>query len=265
MYRADEHNIATEKYKPDLKVFMFASSIVGTRKYQQDSYACVETPGGCLGVVCDGMGGLEGGERASALAVKTLVEDYIRCSGGDMRTFFRNEIVKADDLVYHISDDTGRLIGAGSTIVAVHIKDGLMNWISVGDSKIYVIRKQAIRCIVREHNYRLTLNEMYMNGKITLEKYRAEESKAEALISFLGIGSVSLMDVNEAPLELMQGDIILLCSDGLYKSLSDDRILAIITDNDFDMQRAADELTAAALRYSGRGQDNTTVAILQYT
>ena len=104
-----------------------------------------------------------------------------------------------------------------------------------------------------------------MNGKITLEKYRAEESKAEALISFLGIGSVSLMDVNAAPLELMQGDIILLCSDGLYKSLSDDRILAIITDNDFDMQRAADELTAAALRYSGRGQDNTTVAILQYT
>ena len=68
MYMSDEHNIATEKYQPDLKSYMYASSIVGTRKYQQDSYGCIETPVGCLAVVCDGMGGLEGGERASGLA-----------------------------------------------------------------------------------------------------------------------------------------------------------------------------------------------------
>ena len=258
----DERNIPTVKYEPRAETF--ASSIMGTRKYQQDSYACLETPEGSLAVVCDGMGGLEGGERASALVIRTLLEDYITGSITDIRKFFRNEIKLTDGLVCKISDDNGRPIGAGTTIVAVHIKDGEMNWISVGDSKIYVIRNNELHCIVREHNYRLMLNSMYSKGEITLEQYRSEEPKAEALISFLGIGNVSLIDENEAPLKLLQGDIVLLCSDGLYKSLSDERILAVLSDNYFDMQRAADELTAAALSYSGRGQDNTTVVIVKY-
>lgn len=257
-----ESNIPTVKYEPQAE--MFASSIMGTRKYQQDSYACLETPAGSLAVVCDGMGGLEGGEKASGLAVRTLLESYITDSITDIRKFFRNEVKVIDSLVCGISDANGRSIGAGTTIVAVHICDGEMNWVSVGDSKIYVIRNNELHCIVREHNYRLMLNSMYANGEITLEQYRSEEKKAEALISFLGIGNVSLIDENEAPLKLLQGDIVLLCSDGLYKSLSDERILAVISDNYFDLQRAADELTANALTYSGRGQDNTTVIIVKY-
>lgn len=264
MHISDEHNIATEKYDPEPKAYMYASSIIGTRRYQQDSYACIETPLGCLSVVCDGMGGLEGGERASALAVKTIIEDYLTKPITGIRDFLYDEVIKTDEMVYKISDETGRQIGAGSTIVAVHIKDDRMHWVSVGDSKIYVIRNNTIQCIVREHNYRLTLNELYSAGRISIEQYRAEENKAEALISYLGMGNVSLIDISDKPLQLVQGDIVLLCSDGLYKSLSDDKILAIVSDNYFDMQRAADELTDAALRYSGRGQDNTTVAIVRY-
>ena len=167
-------------------------------------------------------------------------------------------------MVTKLCDDNGRPLGAGTTTVAVYIDNGCMDWISVGDSKIYVIRNNTIQCIVREHNYRMMLNDMYMKGEITLEQYRSEEHKAEALISFLGIGSVSLIDESENSLQLMQGDIILLCSDGLYKSLSEQMILAVISDNYFDMQRAADELTDAALRYSSKSQDNTTVVLLHY-
>ncbi len=264
MSMEEERNIPTVKYDDQPAVSMFASSIMGTRKYQQDSYACIETPVGSLAVICDGMGGLEGGEKASGLAVKTLLEDYITDSITDIRKFLHNEVMNADSLVYRITDENGRPLGAGTTIVAVHIKDGTMNWISVGDSKIYVIRNNELHCIVREHNYRLMLNSMYAKGEITLEQYRSEEKKAEALISYLGMGNVSLTDENEAPLQLLPGDIVLLCSDGLYKSVSDERILAVISDNYFDMQRAADELTAAALRYSGKGQDNTTVVIVKY-
>lgn len=258
----NESGIPTRKYDPELKYY--ASSIVGTRKYQQDSYACIETPEGILAIVCDGMGGLEGGERASALAVRTLLEDYISGSIADIRKFLRNEVIRIDSMVTKLCDSSGRPLGAGTTLAAVYSDNGCMDWISVGDSKIYVIRNNTIQCIVREHNYRMMLNDMYMKGEITLEQYRGEEHKAEALISFLGIGNVSLMDENEASLQLMQGDIILLCSDGLYKSLSEQMILAIISDNYFDMQRAADELTDAALRYSAKGQDNTTVVILHY-
>ena len=263
MYQ-DEGNIVTKQFGPSCHAEMYASSIVGTRKYQQDSYGCIETPAGCLAVVCDGMGGLQGGERASGLSVQTLLNDYIKISTGDLHSFFYKEAVKLDDLVYKITDENGDLLGAGTTIVAVHIKENLINWLSVGDSKIYIIRNNAMQCIVREHNYRMMLDELYASGKITLEKYRSEEGRAEALTSFLGIGNVSLIDLSETPAELMEGDIILLCSDGLYKSLSDDKILAIILDNFFDMQRAADELTSSALAYAAKGQDNTTVVLVRY-
>ncbi len=265
MYSSDESNFITEKYVQECRATMVASTIIGTRKYQQDSYGCIETPDGGLAVVCDGMGGLEGGEKASTLAVGMLMEDYLRTPVTDYKEFFYQEAVKLDDLVYHITDEQGKLLGAGTTIVAVHIQGNMIHWLSVGDSKIYVIRSNAMQCIVREHNYRMMLNDLYMKGKISIEQYRSEESKAEALTSFLGIGNVSLIDQSETPVELLKGDIILLCSDGLYKSLSDDKILAIITDNFFDLQRAANELTASALKYSGRGQDNTTVVLVRYS
>ena len=264
MFNEDEHNIVTERMYPIPSAQVYASSIMGTRKYQQDAYGCIDTPLGTLAAVCDGMGGLAGGERASALGINTLLKDYI-CSGrGDILGFFDEVVKKIDRGVVNLKDENGRHLGAGTTLVAVHIKSGIMHWVSVGDSKIYLVRDGGMLCLVREHNYRLMLNEMYLKGEINLEQYRAEEPKAEALISYLGIGDVSLIDESEDPLQLRPDDIILLCSDGLYKSLTEQQILAILQDNWFDLQRAADELTAAALEYAVRGQDNTTVVIVRY-
>lgn len=261
----DQHNTPTETYTPVPKLTMVASSIIGTRQYQQDAYGCIETPMGCLAIVCDGIGGLQGGEKASQLVVRGLLEDYIRQTDGDIRRFLRVEAIKLDKRVAHITGDQGEPLSAGTTLAAVHVRDGKMSWVSVGDSKIYVLRGGELHCIVREHNYRLLLNELLMNGKLTKEQYHAEERQAEALISYLGVGELSLIDTDEKPLQLLAGDKVLLCSDGLYKSLSDDKIKAIIADNDFDLQRAADELTASALRVSPKAQDNTTVVLLRYS
>ena len=260
----DESNVLTVRQTPECRANMYASSIIGTRKYQQDSYACIDTSDGALAVVCDGMGGLEGGERASSLATGTLLDDFIKNRIVNCIQFFYEEAAKLDKMVYQISDTSGKPLGAGTTIVAVRIKDNRLNWLSVGDSKIYLIRNDTMQCIVREHNYRATLNELLNSGKITLEKYHSEEAKAEALTSFIGIGNVSLIDINETEFELIEGDILLLCSDGLYKSLTETQILAIIKDNYFDCQRAADTLTSSALEFSRRGQDNTTVVIVKY-
>ena len=255
----DENNIVTEKYTAVPRVAAAVSYIIGTRKYQQDSYGCIETPQGCLAVVCDGMGGLEGGEQASSLVIKSMLEDYIRLTEGDIRRFLRVEAIKLDKKVFHLTGDDGRQLGAGTTMAAVHILNGKMSWASVGDSKIYILRGGELHCIVREHNYRMLLHEMYEQKKITIEQYHAAESQAAALISYL-----SLSDTDEKPLQLLEGDKVLICSDGLYRSLSEDRIKAVIDDNDFDLQRAARELTAAALRCAKKGQDNTTVILLRY-
>ena len=118
----------------------------------------------------------------------------------------------------------------------------------------------------REHNYRLTLQESLRSGLITQEQYEAEEKRgrADALISYLGISRLNLMDINRAPLEMMDGDMVLLCSDGLFKSLNDSQIKALVKDNDIDMDIAADRLCQMALSKRRGGQDNTSVLLLQY-
>ncbi len=241
------------------------SSIMGTRKNQQDTvFGTYEEDVG-IGIVCDGMGGLSGGERASALAAEALASAYFSAMPIDnYDQFFRNEAVRIDRMVAELTDETGRKLGGGTTMVAATIRDGKLYYLSVGDSKIYLIRKNNIQTLNRLHNYRMTMDAKLSEGKITLSEYKSQEKQAESLISYIGMGNVSLMDTNPEgdPLENM--DIILLCSDGLYKILSDEEILNILMRNTFDMKKAANELTEASVKRRKRKQDNTSVVLLQY-
>lgn len=263
MFKADNGSAVTEKLVSDLKIEMCASSIIGTRKYQQDSYAIIDTDKGKLAVVCDGMGGLAGGERASALGISVLTEDFIRTPVTDARVFFREEAIKLDKLVYDLCDENENKLGAGTTIVSVFIKNDMTDWLSVGDSKIYIIRNNALYCVVREHNYRLILDDRLQKGELSQEEYIRESVQAEALISYLGMGELSLMDINNEHFRLYPGDVIILCSDGVYKTLNNDMILASVVDNYYDLQKAADTITECAMEYSAGSQDNTTVVLIR--
>ena len=108
--------------------------------------------------------------------------------------------------------------------------------------------------------------ESLKSGVISREQYEREErtSQAAAIISYLGIGRLTIMDINPVPFELQPKDIILLCSDGLYKSLTDSQIQALIEDNDIDLEIAANRLCAMALRRGRGSQDNTSVLLLEY-
>lgn len=151
-------------------------------------------------------------------------------------------------------------------MVGVYCRKNLLYWVSVGDSRIYIIRGGQIVRQTRDHNYRLLLKEQLSAGQISQEFYDQEEKtpQAEALISFLGMDGLRVIDGKQQAISLLPGDIVLLCSDGVYKSLTDSQIHAMVRDNDIDMNIAADRLTAMALRYGVKGQDNTTVILLRY-
>lgn len=242
-------------------------SILGTRSYQQD-YASVMVDGSCVVVVlCDGMGGLNGGERASSLASKKLIEDFMhRDQSVEINDFLKREAELIDRRVANLKDETGRALGAGTTLVAAVVIKDLFYWISVGDSKIYLLKGGILKSINREHNYRLILSESLKNGKINRQTYDAEEKtkRADALVSFIGMGGLQLVDGSRFPINLETDDIILLCSDGVTKSLSDIQIQSIINDNAFNPRIAAERLVDMSLEYSKGGQDNTTAVILTY-
>ena len=147
--------------------------------------------------------------------------------------------------------------------MAVIAENNRLYWASVGDSRIYILRGRDMIQVTRDHNYMLRLQQMVDNGQMTLQEAQAKKQK-EALISFLGIGNVTLMDINEQPFEMQFGDIVLLCSDGITKTLPDDQIRDIIKNDAVSMKEKAKILVEAAVRGNTHSQDNTSVAILQY-
>ena len=240
------------------------SSVIGSRKSQQDSVFGYESAGWALGIVCDGMGGLCGGDIASRVALESIADAWFTKKDivDNIPDFFRTEAICADRKVYGQETADGSRLNAGTTVVAAIIQEKGLYWLSVGDSKLYFIRGQEILSLNIEHNYRFQLNRRLKQGQMTAQQYAAEEYKAEALTSFLGIGDLTQMDINKEAYPLMDGDIVLLTSDGLYRSLLEEEILSIVAANRTNMQQAANALTAAV---KGRKkQDNTSVVILQY-
>ena len=243
-----------------------AYSIIGDRPSQQDSYCCTGDGNLLLASVCDGMGGMAGGERASQTAVRSLVNgirNAIPLKENEIPATLRQCLEEADREVTQLCDASGNPLYAGTTAVAVMMVENRMYWGSVGDSRIYYLSGGEITTLTRMHNYNLKLDEMYRTGEISLEERERERGRGEALISFLGIGNLPLADVSAEPCVMKKGDMVLLCSDGLYKSLNDAQILAIVEESGENMQIAAGRLCNEALRLSVAKQDNTTVVILR--
>lgn len=262
-----EKDIVTVKYASQKEgtVKIGMSSIIGTRKNQEDAIFGHTDGKEAVAVVCDGMGGLAGGELASKAAVESFAGAWFGWEkNGDIPSFLEEEAKKADEKVFCQENENGERIHAGTTIVAAVIEDGKLYWLSVGDSRLYIARGDEILSVCREHNYRLTLDMRLVQGEITQEEYAAEEYRADALTSYLGMGNISLMDINQNPFLLQDGDIVLLSSDGLYRSLSEEEIRAILKEHEKNMQEAAEALTSAALGEKKSGQDNTSVIAMRY-
>lgn len=141
-----------------------------------------------------------------------------------------------------------------------------MYWASAGDSVIYYMDAQGLHTVTRMHNYNLRLEQLLNSGKISLEEAKKESmnGRGEALISFLGIGGLPLVDSGSQAVVMKQGDIVILASDGLYKSLTMVQIQAIIEESGGNMTIAAERLCKEAWRLGEAKQDNTTVIAARY-
>lgn len=145
-------------------------------------------------------------------------------------------------------------------MVACIVEHNHLYCASVGDSRIYIIRGSGIHQLTRDHNYYLRLLEMQKAGLITM-KEAMETQRKEALLSYLGIGNISLMDIQMA--KIQSGDIIMLCSDGITNTFSDTQIRYIITAM-INPEEKAEALITAASHFNTHSLDNTSVILLCY-
>lgn len=263
----DQDKIPTIKLtqKKMCRVDIGSALDIGTRKNQEDSIFGYAEGERAIGIVCDGMGGLASGEEASRSAAVSLAQAWFdRTQIADISAFLYEEARRADEKVAGQKNKKGEPLAAGTTLATAVIQGDEMYWLSVGDSRIYWIHKNEITALNRLHNYRLTLDVRLKRGDITLEEYAAEEYRADALISYIGMGNLSLIDRNQRAVQLESGDMIILASDGLYRCMAEDEILAVASGYSSDMQAAADALISMASRKLTNGQDNTSVVLMSY-
>ncbi len=267
-----EQKVTSDSVRTIPEIITICHSDMGNRKYQQDRVyvspgkkLAANKTNRFLATVCDGMGGMTDGAKASQIAVESLVNGFKQIEKApnvSIPEFFAAAVSNIDRMVCALPKENGK--GSGTTMVAVILEDNNMYYANVGDSRIYMIRNHQITQLTRDHNYMLRLKEYVNQGKMTMEEAEGKKQK-EALISFLGIGSDKIIaDIPNKPTPLKYGDVVLLCSDGITKTLPDDQILSIITNESKSMQEKAEILVGAALRGNMRTQDNTSVALLQY-
>jgi len=245
------------------------SSHIGRRDYQQDATKVYvdnlhSNSLKTIAVLCDGMGGLNGGELASNLCVEKIYEDFYAADVlENVSEFFKSSIQNLDRLVCGMTDEQQKPVNAGTTLASIIIIDNNLFWASVGDSRIYLIRNNEIAQITEDHNYMMLLKERVKRGYLTQEEADTHP-KREALISYIGMDGVKYIDANSKPFKLEDGDIILICSDGLYRTLEDDEILHIIQSQQSEMNTAARALTELAIGKGKKNQDNTAAVLIKY-
>ena len=261
--RADGKRKDDEK-KPEISNASKVKSVgtlhnIGKRSGQQDSFRVVDCAGGTLAVVADGMGGLSDGDKVSQKIVSTMCADAARIQPG------KTENVLCQ-MVGHANQEVNRMLGstrqykAGSTLLAVLVEKGYMQWIAVGDSRIYLYRGGSLIQVNREHIYEAELLEQAINGRISFAN-AARDPQANRLSSFIGMGELKHVDICLERIKLQQGDRILLMSDGVFNTLSNAEIASVIRHSD-DATVAAANLEQRVLQKAAANQDNFTCVIL---
>lgn len=240
---------------------------IGDRDEQQDNFGFELGGEGALITVCDGMGGYRGGRIASRLAVRTILEAYgQQTDGGDPIAFLQQATKSADRAVSRLPGINGKPFEGGCTMITLLLYRNYLFWNSVGDSRIYLVRddREYVQ-LTQDQNYRTVIDEQLRTGALSKEEYLTHEKQADALINYIGIGDIELIDYNTAPLTVRQNDRILLTTDGLYR-LIDDQQIAEVIHNFEDVSEALAALLYKIKRRAAREQvkrDNLTMVLIQ--
>lgn len=259
-----EQNYVFDDLRMGRRYDLAIASGIGQRDSQQDAAYLAATDDDLVAVVCDGMGGIEGGQLASMTAVEAFVEYYQVYSQQCNADFswMHSAAAAVDDIVYGLSDSSGKRIGAGTTLICAAVHDDSLYWLSVGDSRIYILRNDEIAQVTNDHNYFLRLNQQRAEGSISQEKYHQEARSGEALISFIGMGGLTLVDLTDEGFHLYPGDVVLLCTDGLYRTVKEDEIKTIVCEST-TMREASDYLEQLIAHRELAYQDNYTFILIK--
>ena len=229
------------------------------RSSNQDYCKTGELPDGCIwAVVCDGMGGANGGSTASRIAAETIAEQlkelyHTEKYRDDMEKLIKTAIAIANQRVYDMSLNVYSLSGMSTTVVTAVVKNEVVHIVHAGDSRAYLYENGSLTQITKDHSM---VQELVDIGQITPEEARNHPNK-NIITRALGTRENLKTDYNGVKFD--KDSVLLICTDGLSNYLTDENIA------EFIKKSRGDELVGRLVEQAKMmgGSDNITVAVIE--
>lgn len=223
-------------------------------KVNQDGYRLQrDEDGSYIAIVADGMGGHVAGEVASALAVEAIWQALITEREQDPDERLLRAVQAANAVIFQRAQEDPACAGMGTTIVVVIADESNLHIAHVGDSRAYLCRQGELQALTSDHSY---VNELVRRGQLAPEKAHAHPQRNLLLRS---LGTLPEVQVEYTRFEWSEGDLLLLCSDGLTNPLTDAQIATIVSVKQ-ELSLRVHHLVQAAVAAGGR--DDITAALL---
>jgi PPM family protein phosphatase len=250
-----------EKARPGIEVASLTD--VGLqRANNEDSYLYWEPEDdadfhdkGRLGIIADGMGGYEGGQEASRLAVQTVRDAYANARSNDPKVALHAAFTLAHARIQSYASEHPDLQGMGTTCTALAILDHELFFAHVGDSRLCLIRNRSVERLTRDHSY---VSRLVESGIVRSEDAETHPQR-HILMAALGSGSEAVPDISPTPIPLEDGDALILCTDGLWGQVTEKELILAA-------EGASAEQTCLALvkiALDRGGPDNITLQVLR--
>jgi protein phosphatase len=232
------------------------------RENNEDRYSYWEPEGdeqfqrtGRLAIVADGMGGYEGGQEASRIAVEVIEKVYGEARYGDPQILLLEGFREAHQRIQEHANQHPELQGMGTTCTAIAVVGNRLYYAHVGDSRLYLVHDSEISRLTRDHSY---VGRLVQNGIISLEEAEAHPQR-HILTAAMGAGAEISPDCSPQPISLEMGDVLLLCTDGLWSLVSDSELQNAVAGS--KPSDACGKLVEIAKERGGA--DNITVQVLR--
>ncbi|HEY6046694.1 MAG TPA: PP2C family serine/threonine-protein phosphatase [Pyrinomonadaceae bacterium] len=218
---------------------------------------------GLVLVVSDGMGGALAGDVASRMAIDSVREVLVGDDGdgcdadASLVDCLKHATMQANRAIHFKSLEDSRCSGMGATLTGAAIKDDKLDLVQVGDSRAYVVRGDQIRLATKDQSL---VQQLVDVGQISEEE---AETHMFRNVILQALGAQTELLPATARIQLRNGDLLLLCSDGLSGKLRNDEIRQIVSDSSDDLGAACNALVAEANNRGG--EDNITVVLAKFT
>jgi len=229
--------------------YAVASDTGRRRRRNEDNYV-VAPP---LFAVADGMGGAQAGEVASQLAASALEAGDSDGLGGTKR--IDALIQEANRRIYDRASTDPTASGMGTTLTVALVEGMTVAIGHVGDSRAYLVRDEQMEQLTEDHSL---VNELLKTGKLSEEEAQVHPQRS---VITRAVGTDPDVDADGFTIEAEEGDVFLICSDGLSDMVEDEEILELLHSNRDDLDKAVKALVAAANK--GGGEDNITAIAFQ--